>query len=1039
MGYKVIVQGSVVVLIFAYIALGPYSSIYQQAISQIQGPVELAYRAVKSAISDIYLLATDPTSWYAKQQVINTKPETPISFPKSLEVTSLDSLPPSVPGGQPFIMNIVLQNQGDLPVKNVQITASCNQWCSTPLMNLSNLNDKNYYLCFDGSTKNQVWCARSCDTYMEGQGSAYTGSECVAACKNMATSVDGVCRTTDARQFSQNVYFSAASYAKGEGDVISISPFVAKSFTGREAETRIAKVYINVSFEHSTTSNLLVSVISNAEKDRLLRQNQLKFAPVVATAKVAPAKLSLNVGPQPLLSDKDATLLVSVSNDREDSRIVMPRGTVISITLPKEIGYGLNCAGSTMQNKIYVNENGTDKNADGSQVTQSSAVAEKLYYGIEPDPKKDRVEILPFEFNTVFVFICKFRTNTDSDVGTQKTGIVTANLTDYTFVHTLSKDVPVTTPVGILFDPYESWCNKCGSGFFSNCKPAECHTLSNTDPRNSGPYQIGACYFEYAGTGLTIGNMQIIATPQSLWGNACHSCGVTPSCDQFNSEQSCLVESKLCGMNTTCAWNNATTHPISGVTIKGACYNATVPGAAPPGGAPPTGPPAGVAAGACALNDTVSVPESVITNYIAANAPNNSILIGHGHDIYQGAVDAGVNPAFMLALAIHEAAWGTSRIAKDKNNLFGYGAYDSCPYDCAVTYSSIQDGINTVATNIFNGWLKPNPSKPPQRITLDMMSGQTPKNNGWLVYSPDVNWPNAMAGYMSKITGLTCSATEVPKPSSTVVLTSSGAATVKHDTFNSAALGETKGYNVILPPSYGKDPTRRYPVVYLLNGAWGDEYSWINKGDLLTTYGNLLSKGSIQEMIIAMPDGDNSGYENGCSGFIFPAVSCGNYEDYIINDFIPMIDSKYMTLADRDNRAIGGLSLGGRGAMYLAFEHPDMFSVVYGHSGLYYPILLSADINWDTLAANIKDVQQNEGFEIYFDVGTLTVDQLVGATGSADDLDKKLSQYGIEHTYSKITNTGLLETHDWPFWKKQIQVALVDDCQAICPATTANA
>src|SRR3989338_2795412 len=88
-GWKVAMQGGGIILLFSYVALGPYSAYYQQALDQVKNPVEIAYRAVSSAVTDVWLLATNPTEWYAKQQLVNVRPEHPIDFPKGIEVSLL--------------------------------------------------------------------------------------------------------------------------------------------------------------------------------------------------------------------------------------------------------------------------------------------------------------------------------------------------------------------------------------------------------------------------------------------------------------------------------------------------------------------------------------------------------------------------------------------------------------------------------------------------------------------------------------------------------------------------------------------------------------------------------------------------------------------------------------------------------------------------------------------------------------------------------------------------------------------------------------
>ena len=239
--------------------------------------------------------------------------------------------------------------------------------------------------------------------------------------------------------------------------------------------------------------------------------------------------------------------------------------------------------------------------------------------------------------------------------------------------------------------------------------------------------------------------------------------------------------------------------------------------------------------------------------------------------------------------------------------------------------------------------------------------------------------------------------------------------------FFSKSLDEEKKYSVLLPPSYYKS-ARSYPVVYLLNGLWGDHTDWIVKGNVIETYKIMIGHGLIGEMIIAMPDGDNSAYENGCSGSV--VFSCGDYEDYVINDFVQEIDGKYRTIPDRSRRAIGGLSLGARGAMRLAFFHPDIFSSVAGHSGRYsYLIDEMTGADWQ----KIKDAN----LDIYFDHSKN--DLVPGYLSSSRKLDSILTEKGIRHEYREI-DFSTLKSHDWPFWKEQIRVALVKECTIICTA-----
>jgi len=124
---------------------------------------------------------------------------------------------------------------------------------------------------------------------------------------------------------------------------------------------------------------------------------------------------------------------------------------------------------------------------------------------------------------------------------------------------------------------------------------------------------------------------------------------------------------------------------------------------------------------------------------------------------------------------------------------------------------------------------------------------------------------------------------------------------IKELSFKSNALEEERKYFIYLPPSYSTS-SRRYPVLYLLHGAGleGKFMPWINQAHIDEILENLIAEYGIEEMILVMPTHGRSGLENGCSG---PAEIgkqvCGNYEDYIVKDLIPLIDSTYRTVNDK--------------------------------------------------------------------------------------------------------------------------------------------
>jgi S-formylglutathione hydrolase FrmB len=177
--------------------------------------------------------------------------------------------------------------------------------------------------------------------------------------------------------------------------------------------------------------------------------------------------------------------------------------------------------------------------------------------------------------------------------------------------------------------------------------------------------------------------------------------------------------------------------------------------------------------------------------------------------------------------------------------------------------------------------------------------------------------------------------------------------TVDTVTFWSQSLGIRKRLLVWLPPSYARDTTRRYPVAVYLHGLWGSETDWTQDGRLHETLDSLAAAGT-PEMIVAMPDGDDSWYTtwnwlgdyNACrrgtprkgESVDSYCVPWTHYDDYVAHDLVAHLDSAYRTKAERAHRGIAGLSMGGYGAVSLALAYPELFSAAASHSGLLSPL-----------------------------------------------------------------------------------------------------
>ena len=148
---------------------------------------------------------------------------------------------------------------------------------------------------------------------------------------------------------------------------------------------------------------------------------------------------------------------------------------------------------------------------------------------------------------------------------------------------------------------------------------------------------------------------------------------------------------------------------------------------------------------------------------------------------------------------------------------------------------------------------------------------------------------------------------------------------LKDSEFFSEALGRPMPYGIYLPPTYESEPDRHYPVLYMLHGAGGHYSEWVAYG-LPEKAEDLTWDGQIQPLIIVMPQGDQSYWSNHSD------TDGERWGDYVAFDLVAHIDATYRSIPEATSRAVGGLSMGGFGALQLAFNHPEIFGAVGGHS-----------------------------------------------------------------------------------------------------------
>lgn len=207
---------------------------------------------------------------------------------------------------------------------------------------------------------------------------------------------------------------------------------------------------------------------------------------------------------------------------------------------------------------------------------------------------------------------------------------------------------------------------------------------------------------------------------------------------------------------------------------------------------------------------------------------------------------------------------------------------------------------------------------------------------------------------------------------------------VKTDEYGSPAVGRALRCRVILPSGY-ETSGKKYPVLYLLHGFSGDYTKWSNHG---------VEKAALPyELIVVLPDGANSWYVNWATS---ERGWKNQWEDAIVKDLIPHIDSSYRTIARRAGRAINGLSMGGYGAIVIGLRNPDLFCSIGGTSGA----LDMARSYGKTLAANPQAVVPTRNPQ----------DKVNPAIGQPDfDSQEERTPYG-----KMFTSVAQCEAHD-PF------------------------
>jgi putative tributyrin esterase len=250
------------------------------------------------------------------------------------------------------------------------------------------------------------------------------------------------------------------------------------------------------------------------------------------------------------------------------------------------------------------------------------------------------------------------------------------------------------------------------------------------------------------------------------------------------------------------------------------------------------------------------------------------------------------------------------------------------------------------------------------------------------------------------------------------------------ESMQSRILSHRVGYCVLLPPGYAPKK-RKYPVLYFLHGLGGNQFVFVQDG-AFNLIEDLWERRKIGGFLIVTPAGDDSFYINSRNGKV-------RYEDFLTREFFPLIERHYAVEGGRKYRAIAGMSMGGYGALHLAFRHPEMFGSVGTESAALIERLPHIRMGNSSRATRrifggafgsppsqefwrrnspltLARTFRPAGLKIYFDCGE---EDDFGFNRGAEVLDKLLASRRIPHEFHLYPGG-----HNWVYFARHLPAVL---------------
>ena len=260
--------------------------------------------------------------------------------------------------------------------------------------------------------------------------------------------------------------------------------------------------------------------------------------------------------------------------------------------------------------------------------------------------------------------------------------------------------------------------------------------------------------------------------------------------------------------------------------------------------------------------------------------------------------------------------------------------------------------------------------------------------------------------------GKPTSAVEVPEPGvDFYTLQHVPHGEVRRRPYFAQTTGAWRHVQVYTPPDYDQDQGKRYPVLYLQHGAGEDETGWSRQGRANIILDNLIAAGQAEPMLVVMDCG--YAFDVPAGGLMSPDVRArisSAFGELLLSDVIPLIDATYRTYADREHRALAGLSMGGMQALSIGLTHLDTFATVGAFSAAR---LDTFDPN-TSYGGVLADAEAFNRRTQLFWLSAGTAEQRFHE--GLQEFDATLNELGITHQVFYSEGTA----HEWQTWRRSL-------------------